>query len=466
MLMLKPWRNPFVLLVIFLCLPSACERKERVQVLGKDTIENILMVEDHSEVLLEWLQKGYQEKIVVFVDRHDDLRNVPEQKIEQLTKLYKKEKWEEIAANRDRGTEGLFTLGDFLYPAYRLGVIKKLYWVNNSPFLLEKELESAGKQMLKGLNYPDAVINTFKRKYNSIRGSIYGLDVTISTLENLPIIEEPVLLSIDIDVFERDLPRMSYSGLMVLQDYWRKLRNKRMKVQHLSIAYSNRGNYTGMSQRHMGDELELIFTHPEIPTQGFPEMWITRDRAFALLRQGGYAQAALAFAVAREAYPDEHSFKLGSAIAFAMMGKDDKALSTLEELVYLSPESDYAYISIGNMLGSKDQKARYYYSEYLRRHPGSYHGFLAYGNFFYERGRYKEALNLYRSALVQFLDVNTIIACGDALMQLGEYKDAGMYYMKGLQLLPTVGYRSVKQYPQLMKYMRRLAENRGNKQYR
>ncbi|MGE5892774.1 MAG: hypothetical protein ACM34I_01845, partial [bacterium] len=115
------------MLTVLLCLASSCNRQESHSVVGIDPIEEILMVEDHSEVLLAWLKRGVRDMAVVNIDLHDDVRLVPDWKISELKKLVCGKRWDDISARRDRGAESLFTLGNYLYPAYRLGIIKRLY---------------------------------------------------------------------------------------------------------------------------------------------------------------------------------------------------------------------------------------------------------------------------------------------------------------------------------------------------
>jgi hypothetical protein len=95
-------------------------QKQSYPVAAVDPISDIVMVEDHSEVFVQWMKAGYKDMVLVNVDHHDDLRLIPEHKINRLISMYKDKKWDEILLERDRGVRSLYILGDFIYAAYRL----------------------------------------------------------------------------------------------------------------------------------------------------------------------------------------------------------------------------------------------------------------------------------------------------------------------------------------------------------
>ncbi|UCH80861.1 MAG: hypothetical protein JSW20_14165 [Nitrospiraceae bacterium] len=460
--MLKSLRRCALLhTVFFLCIVVispyilSCQNQSH-PVAVVDPVSNIAMVEDHSEVLVQWMKAGYKDMVLVNVDHHDDLRLIPEYKINRLISLYKDKKWDEILRERDRGIRSLYILGDFIYAAYRLGIVKKLYWVGSSGFLYHKDILQGADALLRAFGYADDVIATFQKRGNTVTGSIFGLDVTISSIESLPKIKKPVLLTIDTDYFPNKIEKAQSGELAVLNEFFMNLRNKNMQVQHASIAYSVYGNYTPVTARHIGDEIAHGFLHPEIfITHSFPELWIYRDKGFGLLRNGFQEDALKVFIDALDRYQNEPTLMLGKAVSLAFIGKDNEAFQAMAELLFIKKEYDYAYIFIGASLGKEKmmERAERYLKEYLRLHPGSIHGLMSYADILYADGRDEEALDIFGKVLAMDEYVNAVMYAGDALFHLKRYEDAMSYYERGLALLNRIGYRSLRDYPESVRNM-------------
>jgi|GEM_PF-2863917 tetratricopeptide (TPR) repeat protein len=437
----------FIILLIFL---SAC-RKEPYPVLEHEPVSNVSVYEDHSEVLVDWLKNGYRNMIVVNVDYHDDLRYVPDRKLKTLKLLADGQQWDEISMRRDRGAESLYTVADFLYPAYRLGIIKKLYWVSPSRLLEAPDIEKGAREFLRAFGYPEEVIKTFRKDGQAVKGKIFGLDVVISSIRNLPKIKEPVLFTVDVDYFSNAALKKNIGGLEVVRDFLVYLWGKRIKVRHVSIAYSVNGGYADIVYRHAGDEVRYAFEHPEMINEGtIPPLWRLREAGYGLLRNEQYEHALKAFDDALNVYHEEPALLSGKAITLAFLEKHNEAFNVLEKLVSVAPVYDYTYIYIGNKLGEKGdvENAEKYFKKYLQRRPDSYYGLMAYADFLYNSARDEEALNFYLKVLSLGEYVKAVMYAGDALFHLGRFDEAMRYYERGLKLLDEVGYHSLRDFPE------------------
>jgi len=66
---------------------TSCENQQ-LPVAAVNPINTIDIVEDHSEVLVEWIKAGYRDMVLINIDHHDDFRAIPEHKIKRLKNLY------------------------------------------------------------------------------------------------------------------------------------------------------------------------------------------------------------------------------------------------------------------------------------------------------------------------------------------------------------------------------------------
>ncbi|UCH80862.1 MAG: hypothetical protein JSW20_14170 [Nitrospiraceae bacterium] len=367
-----------LLAVIAICIISAflvssC-REPHSPVAAVDPISEADIFEDHSEALVSWMKKGHKDEVLVHVDHHSDCQYVPDHKILSLKKLYENREWDEILKHKDSGGV-LFSLADFIYPAYRLGIVKKVYWVTTLDLFWSNNPLPVVQAYLRENKYSDDVIDSFHIDGKKATGSVHGLEVTISTLDDLPPIQEPVMLSIDIDYFSNIMKESKINELKVIKDFLRILRHKKLKIKNLDITYSVNGGYTAILDRHIGDELVQIFRHPEIVTSWkFPVLWRIRDVGFNLIRNDRVDDADKYFDTYLTHYPDEPTLLLGKAMCLSYKGKDTDSFNVIEKLLKNNPEYDPVYIYMSKAFKARGEswKVKLYVYEYLKRHPELY----------------------------------------------------------------------------------------------
>ena len=84
----SPLNKPGILILILILIVSLFSwtegRSDPYDLLGQDRLKNIAIVEDHSEVLIQWVKKGIRDITLINIDTHDDIRRIPPEKIGQL----------------------------------------------------------------------------------------------------------------------------------------------------------------------------------------------------------------------------------------------------------------------------------------------------------------------------------------------------------------------------------------------
>jgi tetratricopeptide (TPR) repeat protein len=339
-----------------------------------DPVTNITIVDEHSEFLIDWMKKGYRDMVVVHIDEHDDFRYIPEYKMRKLKKLYKEKKWDEIESKRDK-INGTFSIADFLYPAYKLGIIKKIYWIPTTDKILSYKLQTHARELIDSWDHSADIADSFHKEGNTMTGNIYGLEIVISSLNALPQIKDPVLLSIDIDYFSDVIKDSQSDELNVMKDFFSKLKKKNLKIKGVNIAYSTKSGHTPITDRHFCEEIVYCLEHPEILNEwNVPEIWKVRDKGFGLIRNDRTEEAIKFFSNALTRYNSEPTLLLGKAISLSLTGKNEKASNTISRLLWSNPEYDYVYIYLKDALEQKgeSQVAKQYFWKYFKKHPDYY----------------------------------------------------------------------------------------------
>lgn len=166
-----------------------------------------VLFEEHSSVLPHWFGAGVCQATLVSLDAHLDLQFVDEDRIVRLRSCGTARAMSRLESPHPLSPDrsGCFGIEDFLFPASRLGLLRRVVWVA-PPHVLQVGIAAA----LRGLQQMETVtleeLESFHRVTGGwIEGRLLGLELTICDLSQLPSIamEGPVLVDIDVDYFVR-----------------------------------------------------------------------------------------------------------------------------------------------------------------------------------------------------------------------------------------------------------------------
>lgn len=161
--------------------------------------------EEHSQVLAHWFGQDARDATLVYLDAHLDLQFIEPQRIARLAACTSAA---EVAAlesthclSPDRSA--CYGIEDFLYPAARLGLLRRVVWVA-PPHVIKGGMAGAlhGLQQMEGVTMDD--LESFRRHSSGvIEGRLLGVDLAICLLEQLPALhlEGELLVDIDADYF-------------------------------------------------------------------------------------------------------------------------------------------------------------------------------------------------------------------------------------------------------------------------
>jgi tetratricopeptide (TPR) repeat protein len=167
-----------------------------------------LIFPEHASVLPDWKRRGVSGTTLIYLDAHIDLQFVSQERIKVLKncntadELAKFEKPHHMMP--DVGYS--YSIEDFLYPAYCLGMISHLVWVC-PPMQDDSQHEQKIQDIFKKLQVMEGVsleeLSSFQQVGNTLTGKLLGLQVTICQYGDLAGMSLPAdsLIDIDIDYF-------------------------------------------------------------------------------------------------------------------------------------------------------------------------------------------------------------------------------------------------------------------------
>ena len=230
---------------------------------GQDPVPRVHLFENNSSALIAWRRAGVRERILVHLDGHGDLDWLPEETIVRLAAATPEE-LEDLELHPysvEGDTLDRFGIWNFIYPASRMGIVREMIWVVPDGTLgslaaaqsLVRELLVRKLQMIQFEE-----LRAMRFHPGMVRGEVLGLPITICELDNLPPIDEPVLLDIDLDYFTTRSALTQYvtdrpwtSPERVVRALW----EKRIHTDLVTICFSTIGGYMPSSGRWMGHAL-------------------------------------------------------------------------------------------------------------------------------------------------------------------------------------------------------------------
>ena len=218
-----------------------------------------LLFEEHSSVLPHWWREGARARTVVYLDAHLDLQYVNPGRIRRLEQCTSVEQVAALEKPHDLSPDGQFCYGieDFLYPAARLGLIRRLIWVA-PPHVMTRYSDQAPDQLrqMDGVG-PDDIMS-FRRVDGRIEGRLLGLDLTVCDLGQVEAVPLPgdSVIDIDVDYF------VTVPGDRAWIDpaeAFAVLRRLPVSSDRVTLSRSVSSGFTPLRHRFLGDYLAALF---------------------------------------------------------------------------------------------------------------------------------------------------------------------------------------------------------------
>jgi len=300
----------------------------------------IVMMEDHDKAYYAWKENNVCSGTLVHIDAHIDFGWIPEIDLDEIGP--------DVRALNGPGIEvpllnpfmksrkKLINIGNYICPAIREGMVNKFYWVvPDNSWNTSRGRKHIEKQLYRLLKINRYSAGKLEKNNDRIKCRILNIDFIVCGLENLPRIESPVLLDVDVDFM---LTKNIWDDLnpgrlpwILPEDLYERVLSRICSIEVLTIAYSVEGGFTPLKFKYFGDELRGFFGKCKPKAMGL------KRKAFFLERDKNFSAAAGVY---------EEALKI-----------DDNDASVYYNLALLSLESP----------GVGPGKAAAYYNEALRR---------------------------------------------------------------------------------------------------
>ena len=326
--------------------------------LARDSLKDVTIVENHSEVLASWVRKGIRKADLIHIDMHDDMRLVPDDKMEQLKHLYQRKDYISLTRANSLSDRGLYDIGNFVYVAARLGIINNVYWIIPFRFSSLSDAKENLKRFLKRNRFSDGDIQSFSFKDGCFCGRRNDIPVSICNIDTLPSFKKPVLVSVDIDFLPYAATEYRLTKLESARMLLKALSSKAYRVIDASVAYSVNGGFTDIQSRWLGDVVVQMFREPHfIFSKREYGLWSAYQKADTCTSQNRNKDAKGCLTPLLKRYKNNSVLLTYSAIAFYQLNDIEKAFQYAEKACLSNRAYCYTLPHIGRYLTVEDRLA-------------------------------------------------------------------------------------------------------------
>lgn len=364
--------------------------------LGRDAIVNPLVVEDHSQALAHWAQRGVRGAVLINFDAHDDIRWIPDAKIEALREFYRRGDWQGFRRADTFAYEGLYNVGNWIYAGARLGIFREVYWVLPFQYFAGGNPESLLRPFLLSCGFTAEDIQAFSLQNNQFRGTFRGIPFTLCGLESLPLITEPLLLSMDADFFRTYSAQYRAAFLPALHAAFGALSRMNYRIRDAAVAYSINGDFLHPHHRWVGDTAAEILRKPGLISAPPAEPLLLLQK-IENAHRSNHPVEMLALADPYVAGHPLPSLLLYKAYAHMLQGDPEKAYT----FAMAGCKADKRYCS-GNVyigayyaLKGQPQRAERFFRGGFAVNPNMHYGLFQYADCLRRLGKLRESIHWY-----------------------------------------------------------------------
>jgi tetratricopeptide (TPR) repeat protein len=392
-------RQRFMLLLLILLVVMhsyGCENS--LPVLGSDPVADPLIVEDHSQALAHWAERGVRGAVLMNIDTHDDIRLIPDAKIDALRELYRRRDWKGFREADSPAEDGLYNIGNWIYAGARLGIFREVYWVIPFKHFDGDDIETGLRAFLASWGFSAEDVRSFTMRSRQFQGTFRGIPFTLCALESLPAVTEPLLLSVDTDFFPTYSTEHRAAYLPALHEAFAALSRMKYRIKDAVVSYSINGDFLHPHLRWVGDTIAMILRDPASIDAPPGERLLLLQQIDNAYRSNN-PKEMLALADPSVALHPLPSLLLYKAYAHMLQGAPEKAY----EAAIASCKADKLYCT----------------------------GAVSMGAYYYSKGEYLRAERLFREAFTLNPDINYgVFAFANCLRKLGKVRESLSYYRK------------------------------------
>lgn len=365
--------------------------------------KNVFLMENHNNALSCWRKTCQKNRILVHADSHFDFAWIADKNPQEILDVksladFKLAAKENLFWNLTRkSSEELTHIGNYIYPAIKENIVREFYWVlPDSLFSQRRRIIHFKKDIENIIKFSPEEKTRLVWQDDCLVSNICNIKLIICRLKDLPGFEEDVLLDIDVDYFIDKEKLWLYADTFV-----QRLKEKGLKSDLITIAYSVEGGFTPIGYKFIGDHLAYLLNGHATQNGRFDRVVSLLIKAIKAKDSRLYKEAILYLKEADSCHPGYAAVYYHLSDLYYNTGLNREALEYYQKAV--SADSSYrtSYNNAGPMLENrlKLRDAEAEYRKMIELDPDNPDFLIRLGNIYRKRKRWDEALLNYNEAL-------------------------------------------------------------------
>ncbi len=326
-----------------------------VPTIGEKPVKNVYTVENNVDALRVWTDAKARADVLVHIDSGDDLGLIPQSYLDSV---------ENAAKGLQRGdVNALSTIsplierGSVATVGYIAGMYRRVIWVIPSATATgEEPIDTYRRFFIERRKFPPASVGEFKVDGKRVTGSIAGIPLTITRLEDLSLDgNETAIVDIDLNYFQllaAGTPGYR-PGTQALFAFLRSLASARVRARLVTVNCATQGNEVPMDLRYYGGVIAETLAEPkslEPPPAGIYDTMIQAEDS---IRAGRYAAAAALYrSILAEGKEKSAGIHFALAVALGFEGKGVESREALLEAYRHDHEYLRGFFQLARVLGA------------------------------------------------------------------------------------------------------------------
>lgn len=334
-------------------LLGGCGAEEEPRIAGVDPLERVIQVENELEAIKTWVTSRQKADLLLRFDTIDDIEIVHPTLVQSMKnaadhlKKGNTDVLDQVAPLLE--TSGVVALGR------AAGLYRRVIWV--LPVFTsigELPLDGFKTFLITKRGYSQKDLTDLTRDGKYITGTLGGVPLTITNLEDLNLEEESALIDIDLSFFTgMSGAAIGYgAGTASALEFLRALRLKRVETRLVTVTLSNTKRAVPVEFRYLGAIISEALENPAALGQSPPvKMTIAAEAERALFEERTLAADSI-YRVLVETNPLEPGFHYSLAMTSGLLRNAEDCAVHLDEAYRLDPVYALGLFQIANTLAA------------------------------------------------------------------------------------------------------------------
>jgi len=344
-----------VLLIPLLLNIAGCGGREPAVVLGEEPFDRVVKVDDDLAALEKWVESKQRADMLVHIDAVDDIAVVP-----PMLETSMKNAGDHL---KHGNTDVIYDIASFLEVSGTLnlgelaGLYDRVVWI----FPLHRPVSELGldafrSYLMRARGYQPSDLTDLHVNGRWIEGTLGGVPVTVTTIEDFDPGERTAIVDIDLAYFAgMQAQNPGYKlGTASLLDFLRALKEKGLHARFATITLSRKGRPLPVVTRYLAD---LIVEGLGDPAKLFdtPDKWSMMIEAEGYLEKERFLAADSVYSRLLEEYPRNAGLQYMHGATLALLGWGRECARLLTEAYRIDEAYLPGFFQVANIMASRGQ---------------------------------------------------------------------------------------------------------------